>query len=168
MRSGAGKYDRHRSQVQELGFTFRHQAQVESYIAAHLDLLRDRPTVCRHGDYHPGNLVVDGARLCGVVDFNRCDWGDPTEEFYKVAFFGAPLSQDFACGQIEAYFGGNPPDDFWPLYNLHLAIALFGDLSWTHRHWPQYLDTSRRLIDLIVRTHDFGGGGPPTWWTERR
>ncbi len=123
-----------------------------------------RPTVLRHRDYHPGNLIVHDGTLAGVVDFNRCGWGDPWEEFYKLAFFGAPLSQEYARGQIIGYFGGPPPGEFWPIYNLYLAMALFGDIAWTERNWPQYLQSSFDLIDRIAPAHDLENGGPPEWW----
>jgi len=133
-------------------------------VAAHLDLLKDRPTTFRHGDYHPGNLIVQGEVLVGIVDFNRCDWGDPIDDFYKIAFFGAPLSEEYARGQIVGYFGGDPPDGFWQLYNLYVAMVLPADIFWTQQHYPQDLGASLELIELITSTHDFEGGGPPAWW----
>jgi len=160
----SGKHARNRSRVQELGITFHGQDQAERYVAAHLHLLRDRPTVLRHGDYHPGNLVVQGGAFVGVVDFNRCDWGDPVDEFYKLAFFGAPVSEEYARGQLLGYFGGPPPGEFWPIYNLYVAMALSGDIAWTERNWPQYLPRSLELIEVIARTHDFEDGRPPEWW----
>ncbi len=98
--------------VLELGIAFHGQEEAERYVSDHLDLLCDRPTVLRHGDYHPSNLIVQDEDVTGVVDFNRCDWGDPWEEFYKIAFFGAPVSENYACGQLFGYFGGSPPERF--------------------------------------------------------
>jgi len=158
------KHARHQRFVQESGFSFRGQDRAERYVAAHLGLLRDRPTTFRHGDYHPGNLVVQGDALVGVVDFNRCDWGDPIDDFYKIAFFGAPLSPEYARGQVTGYFGGEPPDGFWRLYNLYVAVVLPADIVWTQQHYPQDLSASLELIELITSTHDFEGGGPPAWW----
>jgi len=159
------KYVRHQRFVQESRLSFRGQDRAEKYVAAHLDLLKDRPTTFRHGDYHPGNLIVQGEVLVGAVDFNRGDWGDPIEDFYKIAFFGAPLSQEYARGQILGYFGGDPPDGFWPLYNLYVAIVLPADIVWTQQHYPQHLGASLELIELITSTHDLEEGGPPAWWS---
>ena len=158
------KYARHQRFVQESRFSFQGQDRAGKYVAAHLDLLKDRPTTFRHGDYHPGNLIVQGEVLVGVVDFNRCDWGDPIEDFYKIAFFGAPLSQEYARGQIVGYFGGDPPDGFWPQYNLYVAVVLPADIVWTQQHYPQHLSASLELIEIITSTHDFEDGGAPTWW----
>jgi len=158
------KYVRHQRLVQESGLSFRGQDRAEKYVAAHLDLLKDRPTTFRHGDYHPGNLIVQGEVLVGAVDFNRCDWGDPIDDFFKIAFFGAPLSPDYALGQVVGYFGGDPPDGFWPLYNLYVAMVLPADIVWTQQHYPQHLSASLHLIEVITSTHDFEDGGAPAWW----
>jgi aminoglycoside phosphotransferase (APT) family kinase protein len=36
-----------------------------------------RPPVWIHGDLHPGNLVADGTRLTGIIDFGDVTAGDP-------------------------------------------------------------------------------------------
>lgn len=36
-----------------------------------------RPPVWIHGDLHPGNLVADGGRLVGIIDFGDVTGGDP-------------------------------------------------------------------------------------------
>jgi aminoglycoside phosphotransferase (APT) family kinase protein len=36
-----------------------------------------RPAVWIHGDLHPGNLIVDGERLVGIIDFGDVTGGDP-------------------------------------------------------------------------------------------
>jgi aminoglycoside phosphotransferase (APT) family kinase protein len=158
------KYVRHQKFIQEAGLSFRGRDRAERYVAANLDLLRNRPTTFRHGDYHPSNLVVQGETLAGVVDFNKCDWGDPIDDFYKIAFFGAPLSPEYARGQITGYFGGEPPDGFWPLYNLYVAMVLPADIFWTQQRYPQHLSVSLKRIELITSTHDFEDGGAPAWW----
>jgi aminoglycoside phosphotransferase (APT) family kinase protein len=158
------KFGRCRSEAAELGFEFAGRKRAERYVDAHLDLLKDRPTVFRHGDFHPGNLIVEGARLSGVIDFNRSDFGDPVDDFYKTAWFGAPISPQYARGLLRAYFEGEPDAVFWRLYNLYVAAVLPADLVWTHRLFPEHLALSFSLAEIIARTHDFEAGGPPNWW----
>lgn len=160
----SAKYGNWVAAVRELGIRVEGDDRAALYAESSMHLLRDRPTTFRHGDFHPGNLIVRDGKLAGVIDFNRCDWGDPVDDFYKVALFGAPLSEYYARGQITGYFDGDPPDDFWPLYNLYVAMVIPGDIAWTHKHWPQYLDKSIPLLESITRTHDFLAGGPPEWW----
>lgn len=159
-----GSHTRHSKMVAEQGITFSGQKTADAYVEKNLHLLHNRPTTFRHGDYHPGNLIVKDGKLAGVIDFNRCDWGDPIDDFYKIALFGAPLSQAYACGELTGYFGGGPPEDFWPLYNLYVAAILPSDIVWTQQHYPQHLAASIELIELITATHDFVDGGPPDWW----
>ena len=52
-----------------------------------LPLLQQRPVVYQHGDFHVGNFIYLPTRQVGVIDFNRWDFGDPYEEFYKLQFF---------------------------------------------------------------------------------
>ena len=40
-----------------------------------------------------------------MIDFNRWDFGDPYEEFYKLQFFSRNVSPLFAYGQLQGYFG---------------------------------------------------------------
>lgn len=158
------KFIRMRREAHALRYEFAGGARAERYVDDNLHLLKDRPTTFRHGDFHPGNLVLQGPTLAGVIDFNRSDFGDPIDEFYKTAWFGAPLSPEYANGLLRAYCGGEPDAAFWRLYNLYVAAVLPADLVWTHRYYPDQLARSFALVELIARTHDFDCGGPPRWW----
>ena len=160
----SGKYAQYQKVVGELAISFEGQERAAGYVDGHLHLLRNRPTTFRHGDYHPGNLLLQDGMLAGVVDFNRCDWGDPVDDFYKLALFGAPVSEQYARGQVIGYFGREPPKDFWPLYNLYVAMVLPGDIVWTEKHYPQFLSDSLKRVELVASTHDLHDGGPPAWW----
>ena len=53
------------------------------YINENRHLLKNRPQVYQHGDYHIGNMMIDRGGQLHVIDFNRNDYGDLT------ALFGA-------------------------------------------------------------------------------
>lgn len=59
------------------------------YINENRHLLKDRPQVYQHGDYHIGNMMIDRNGKLHIIDFNRNDYGDPWEEFQPVSF-GVP------------------------------------------------------------------------------
>ena len=42
---------------------------LHAYIERHWPLLEDRPVRFLHGDFRPGNLIIDGRRFSGVIDF---------------------------------------------------------------------------------------------------
>ena len=126
--SRVAKYERKVVQAREHGLTFRGQARVQRYIETNIALLRESEVRFQHDDYHPDNLIVREGKLEGVIDFNRCDWGDPIEDFYKVPWFTTTISIPFARGQVEGYLGVASPDRFWERYNLLVALNLHGSL----------------------------------------
>jgi len=158
------KFTRMRREAKASDFDFEGRERAERYVDANLHLLKNRPTTFRHGDFHPGNLVLQGPTLAGVIDFNRSDFGDPIDDFYKTAWFGAPLSSEYATGLLIAYCSGQPDAEFWRLYNLYVAAVLPADLVWTHNLYPDQLARSHALVERIAATHDFEAGGPPKWW----
>ncbi len=157
------KYESKVSQARELGLTFRGQGMIQRYIETNISLLRESEVRFQHDDYHPDNLIIHKGRLQGVIDFNRCDWGDPVEDFYKVPWFTTTISIPFARGQVEGYLGVASPDRFWERYNLLVALNLDGSLVYARQEdmdwWPERLDK-------IVSEHDFEKGGPPRWFVE--
>jgi aminoglycoside phosphotransferase (APT) family kinase protein len=158
------KYRRYESLLRELSISFYRQSEIERYIEAHLDSLRRRPVALQHDDYHPANLIIDHGRFAGVIDFNRCDWGDPVEDFYKVPWFTTATSLPFARGQIDGYLGFSETEDFWARYNLAVALSLHGSLVYVHRLSPEQTSLWQAKAQEIVETHDFAHDGPPRWY----
>ena len=157
------KHDRNIKRARELRLTFPQQQVVDDYILAKLDLLDSAPVRFQHDDYHPANLIVRDRNLAGVVDFNRCDWGDPVEDFYKVPWFTVPISKPFARGQVKGYFESGTPTSFWKRYNLYVAMSITSSLIWATERFPKRVSMFQRLTEQILHTHDFVGGGAPDW-----
>ena len=161
--SRVSKYESKVSQARALSLTFRMQAKIQRYIEANITLLRESEVRFQHDDYHLDNLIVGEGKLQGIIDFNRCDWGDPIEDFYKVPWFTTAISIPFAKGQVKGYLSVASPSRFWERYNLLIALNLHGSLVYAHHEgmnwWPERLDK-------IVSEHDFQGGGPPRWFIE--
>jgi aminoglycoside phosphotransferase (APT) family kinase protein len=158
------KYRRRVGEAKELELRFVRQDEVEAYVERHLDTLRDSPVRFQHDDFHPGNFIIEDGRLAGIIDFNRCDWGDPIEDFYKVQCLTVDVSVPFARGQIGGYFEGCVPDWFWLKYNLFAAASLHGSLVWAHHHPTQSVDVWQARIKRILSTLDLSGSGPPAWF----
>lgn len=159
-----GKYRKHTAELAALGLPLSGHRLAHHYVTRNLHLLKGRPTTFRHGDFHLGNLIADGPNLVGVIDFNRCDWGDPYDDFYKTAYFGAPYSAKYARGVVQAYFGGEPPPEFWPIYNVYVAAVLPADMVWTFKCFPNLMDNCIARCEWVTGNHDFVGGGTPLWW----
>ena len=161
------KYLRHIKSAREVNLAFAGQQGVEDFVDANLDLLAKAPVRFQHDDYHAANLIVNEGMFVGVVDFNRFDWGDPVEDFYKLPWFSRPVSKHFAHGQVQGYLSRGVPAEFWRRYNLYVAMSLHGSLVWAHQYYPKQLGMFRRRIKEIIASHDFKGSGPPTWVAER-
>ena len=76
------------------------------------ELLKDRPQVFQHGDYHIGNFMIGEDCKIYIIDFDRFDIGDPWEEFNRIVW-SAQVSPSFASGMIDGYFDHKVPDLFW-------------------------------------------------------
>jgi aminoglycoside phosphotransferase (APT) family kinase protein len=67
-----------------------------------------RPTTLVHGDFRMGNLIIDGARLAAVLDWELTHVGDPCEDLawfcIRAWRFGAPKSLSAGgLGSIEEF-----------------------------------------------------------------
>jgi aminoglycoside phosphotransferase (APT) family kinase protein len=68
-----------------------------------------RPTVVVHGDFRLGNLVIDGARLAAVLDWELAHLGNPAEDLgwfcVRAWRFGSPLRAG-GLGDLEDLLSG--------------------------------------------------------------
>ena len=162
------KYRRRVEEASRLGLTFFGQHLVEEYIERHLGLLEGSLVRFQHDDYHPANMIIKDGKWAGIVDFNRCDVGDPIEEFYKVPWFTIRSSVHFARGQVDGYMEASGIGDFWARYSLFVALNLHGSLVWEHENGsPERQSQWLGFVREIVETHDCAGNGPPKWYKEQ-
>ncbi len=90
------------------------------YMNENRHLLKDRPQVYQHGDYHIGNMMVDRGGQLHIIDFNRNDYGDPWEEFNRIVWC-TQTAHLFASGMVDGYFDGEVPMAFWKLLALYIS-----------------------------------------------
>lgn len=137
-------------------------------VLAHLPchLLEAPPPVLLHGDYHPGNMVRQPDGTLGILDFNRSGYGDPYEDFNRLAMFTAQQSPLFAWGQLQGYFQGPVPEAFYEALAWYAAGDCLGGLPWSMDFGAAevagHQDRAARILE------DFRGfsGGPPRWVAE--
>lgn len=160
------KHERNKEQYWGCGIRFPGDAQLLAFIEEHLDAMSDLPNRLQHDDFHLANLVVKDGHLSGVIDFNRCDWGDPIHDFLKIGFFSADISTAFAVGQIHGYHQGREPDaEFWRLYSLYLAMNLVGSVAWTLKAHPDGLNDMLDRIGRVLEEHRNFETLIPAWYT---
>jgi aminoglycoside phosphotransferase (APT) family kinase protein len=107
------KHTRYVDKYHQLNIRINNDLKVMTFIEDNLHLMERRPNLFQHDDFHVGNLIVKDERLSGIIDFNRCDWGDPIHEFLKVGLFSSEVSIPFSIGQIRGYHLNSEPDPYF-------------------------------------------------------
>ncbi len=158
------KYEQKKNKVRELGVNFHRQKEIERFIEAHFDLLKESMVCFQHDDFHPSNLIFQEHKIIGVIDFSRFDWGDPWEEFFKLPKYTCAISTHFAWGQVMGYFDGIIPEDFWMKY--HLFVALNQHATLIGGFQSQRVKETIHKISQTIESHDFIECGAPKWFVE--
>ncbi|MDE7288528.1 MAG: aminoglycoside phosphotransferase family protein [Oscillospiraceae bacterium] len=123
----------------------------EQYILDNFDLMKNRPQVVLHGDFHWNNCVVDEAGNVGIIDFSGNDIGDPWYDFGGL-LWALEYSESFSNGQIDGYFG-TPPSEFWKVYKFYVALYAFEHLTYGNGTKE---DTEYRILNASRMINIFG------------
>ncbi|WP_319507768.1 phosphotransferase family protein [uncultured Methanolobus sp.] len=159
------KIDRKIIMYNECSLKYDNGAAFIEYIEANRHLLKNRPQVYQHGDYHIGNLMIDNNGQIVVIDFNRNDYGDPWEEFNRIVWCAqsAPL---FATGMVDGYFDGRVPMDFWNLLALYIASNTLSSLPWAIPFGQGEIDTMTNQAKEVLEWYDGMKNPVPTWYVK--
>ncbi|MCR6852565.1 aminoglycoside phosphotransferase family protein [Paenibacillus jamilae] len=158
------KYERYLEALKEYEVDFFRLNTVIDFVGNHNDLLKNRPIVFLHDDFHPANIMIDQNEFRAVIDFARFDIGDPIHDFYKVALFTTNISKPFAVGQVHGYCGGEPSLHFWKLYTLYAAMTFPADIVWTNRSTPHLVDDMKERLNGILEDHNDFSSYIPKWY----
>lgn len=133
------------------------------YINENRHLLKGRPQVFQHGDYHIGNMMIDRNGKLQIIDFDRYDFGDPWEEFNRIVWC-AQKSPLFASGMINGYFDGDVPTEFWRLLALYIASNTLSSLYWAIPFGEDEVNVMRNQAREILSWYDNMRSPVPTWY----
>ena len=164
------KEEKHKNYLKgyfDCGIKIKNDDKIIRFIEENIHLMKERPNVLQHDDFHVGNIIVNNKKFVGVIDFNRYDWGDPIHEFLKIGIFSREVSIPFSIGQIKGYFNNAEPDEeFWRLYSLYLAMCVFSTVVWTLKTIP---DDTNNMLDKVytfLEDHDYFSKLKPTWYID--
>jgi len=126
-------------------------------------LIAHRPLSFQHGDYHIGNMMLGSDGRLYVIDFDRFDFGDPWEEFNRIAF-SARRSQLFATGIMDGYFPEGVPEEFWRLLALYLSSNTLSSLPWAIPYGEEQIAFMQAQAEEILGWYDDMKSIVPSWY----
>jgi serine/threonine-protein kinase len=115
---------------------------IAAYIERNKNILKTRPQVFMHGDFGLSNLIVTPGGEVAPTDFsyNFRSYGDPCGEISNFCERGA--TAPYMSGQINGYFAGEIPGDFWRAYLFFEAYVALIILSTRETQaWVDFLET---------------------------
>ena len=138
--------------------------KVISFVKENIHLLDKQKPTLQHGDFHPGNLILLDNKDIGVIDFNRWDFADPYEEFYKLGIFSSALSIPFCIGQIESYFDDDIPQSFWRVLAVYVAHAALYSIKWAEPYGQNDIDNMKAIYMMVNEHYQHFDEIIPSWF----
>lgn len=133
------------------------------YINANRCLLKGRPQVYQHGDYHIGNMMLGNDRKLYIIDFDRDDFGDPWEEFNRIVW-SAQKAPCFASGMVDGYFDGYVPLAFWKLLALYISSNTLSSVYWAIPFGQEEIDIMLNQAKEVLTWYDGMKNPIPAWY----
>ncbi len=157
------KIDRYIKNYRNCGLTFEGDEKLIAYIEQNRHIMKNQTMCLTHDDYHPGNLILNKDHELFVIDFQRLRMVEPYHALAGVQFSAKP-SPHFATGQLNAYFEGEPPENFWRLLALYMACVAVNSLPWSIPFGQGEIDFAYRQIADILSWYDNMQSVVPTWY----
>lgn len=158
------KITTHLEKYQKSPYKLKNDEYVIEYIQKNLHLLKNRPQNYQHGDYHLGNMLITPNNELAIIDFNRWDFGDTYEEFYKMMLFSSLISEPFTLGQINGYFDNKIPDDFFNILSLYVADVLLFSIVWAIPFGVSEVEGMIKRAEKILENYDNFKTTIPKWF----
>lgn len=133
------------------------------YINENRHLLKNRPQVYQHGDYHIGNMMICRDGKLYIIDFNRNDYSDPWEEFNRIVW-GVQKSPIFASGMVNGYFDNDVPLEFWKLLALYISSNTLSSLPWAIPFGEAQIQVMVNQAKEVLSWYDNMKNPVPTWY----
>lgn len=133
------------------------------YLETNRNLLKNRPIVFMHGDFHIGNMMINEEGQLVIIDFDRSDYGDPYEEFNRIVW-SAQASSAFASGIVDAYFNDDVPTLFWKLLLFYIISNTISSLPWTMQYDSSGESVMRKQASQVLSWYDNLKDEIPSWY----
>jgi len=133
-----------------------------NYVLKNMDMIKGRPICLNHGDFHVGNIIINKNKPY-IIDFNRLKTGDPYYEFNRIPL-SSRISPSFAQGQIEGYFGGNVPDEFFKYMKFYILSVIIGNIAWAQMFGEDDIKFALESISQVYNDYDRLKVDKPIWF----
>lgn len=157
------KIDRNIQMYNECPVKYEQGQLLVDYVNANRHLLKNRPQCYQHGDYHIGNMMIADKKLL-IIDFDRDDFGDPWEEFNRIVWC-AQKAPYFASGQVDGYFEGRVPLEFWQLLALYITSNTLSSLPWAITFGQNEIETMQNQACDVLRWYNNMNRVVPAWYS---
>ena len=137
------------------------------FIAENRHLIKNRPSSFQHGDYHTGNMMIGKNGQLFIIDFDRCDNGDPWEEFNRIVWCVA-ANPSFAAGMVDGYFGEDIPEEFWRLLALYIANNTLSSLPWAIPFGEEQINIMKKQADDVLFWYNDFKSFIPNWYRDAK
>ena len=138
------------------------QEEIIKYYEENAYLMKDRPLLFTHGDYHLGNMVIHNGHI-GVVDFDKANAADPYDEF-KPFCWNVMGNEYFETGLINAYFNNDIPADFFKILKFYTAESLISHLPWAVSFGDEEIECANMLAENQMKWYENFKLEVPTWY----
>ncbi len=138
------------------------QDTVLRYYEENFEIMKDRPLVLCHGDYHLGNMIVNNGKI-GIIDFDKNGVADPYDDF-KPFCWNVMVNEYFETGLINGYFDGKIPGDFFPILKFYTIESLVSQLPWSVKFGRTEIETAYKVADNQMKWYGNFELDIPTWY----
>lgn len=158
------KHRRYLDEYEKCGVTIEQDEKIIRFIDTYAHYLENRPNRFQHDDFHLENIIVKDNAYAGIIDFDGYDWGDPLHDFVKIALFAREISIPYCIGQIDGYFQGEIPDNFWILYSVYVGMTVFSSIVWSLKVAPHVFDNMMERLRIVLDDHQYFDLMQPKWF----
>lgn len=132
------------------------------YYEKNLELMKDRPQVLTHGDFHLGNMLIHNNQIV-VLDFDKMNIADPYDEL-KPYYWNVIRSKYFETGLINGYFENKIPEDFFKILKFYTIEALISHLPWAMTFGEKEVKIAFEMYDNVNEWYEDFNLEVPNWY----
>jgi len=160
------KFQRKIEKLNSLNLSISDLDILKKYVEYNIDIFKENNTnSIIHGDFHPGNLVVNNNNNITFIDMDVCKishpWHDLSSNACNMEY------PNFYSSVITNYFDEHIPDDFWKVYNVFGCYYVLDYILYSLRTNGKTIDDgNKKLIEFLNYTNGLRNE-IPSWYNKK-